>query len=78
MKLQFDFIDFLDSSQVYLDIISSCSGAINHYANLADDEDLKSILASLGYSIAQLKKIFANYSDLYITSKSIEGGNENG
>lgn len=78
MKLQFDFIDFFDSSQVYLDIISSCSGAVNHYANLTDDEDLKSISASLGYSIAQLKKIFSNYSDLYVTSKSIKGGNENG
>lgn len=70
MKKQFDPIDFFDSSQIYLDIISSCIGAIQHYSNITDNEDLKSVSASLNYAISQLKKEYSSYFNSDIPSQS--------
>jgi len=71
MKNYPDLIDFLDSCQIYFDILSTCRNALNYYSNLICDKDIQSISASMDYAISSLSK---NHSKL---SKSIKGGDIN-
>ncbi len=71
MKNQSSFIDFYDSSQIYMDMFSACSDALNYYSNIIGEQNLKSISAVLNFALESLKKEYSKYSD------SVKGGNPN-
>ncbi len=64
MNYQSHFIDFFDTSQIYLDILSSCSSALHYIASISDEQELRSIATSLDFANTKLKKLFTDYSDL--------------
>ena len=68
MKDQSSFIDFFDSSQIYMDMFAACSDALNYYSNIIGEQNLRSISAVLNFALESLKKEYTRYSD------SVKGG----
>jgi len=65
MSEKFDFIEFIDSTQINLDSIKSCTYAIHYHAQIHDDKSLRSIANTLEFNVEQLKKSFNEYLTLY-------------
>ncbi len=63
MKDQSSFIDFFDSSQIYMDMFSACSDALNYYSNIIGEKNLGSISSVLDFALNNLKKEYSKYSD---------------
>jgi len=71
MTKQFNFIDFFDSSQVYLDFILSCVSALHYIASISEQNDLLSVATTLDFAASKLKKLFSGYAN------SLQGGDNN-
>ncbi len=73
MSTKFNFIDFFDSIQIYIDFISSAVNGLRFIASVSDHgEDLQSIIATLENSENNIKKLMDQYLKIY------KGGDPNG
>lgn len=65
MQKKFDFIEFVDTTQIYLDQLATCSFALMHLANKHGDKSLDSAAIALGHGVDQLKEEFIKYIELF-------------
>ena len=72
MNKKSNFIDFFDTSQVYLDFLSSCSVGLHYLASVSDVKDLSAIAATVDFAVQRLKQLFDDYSE------SLQGGDKHG
>jgi len=71
MKRKPDFIDFLDASQIYFDLITTCICSLHFILSVTDEQCITSIISSLEYAEKGLEKLLNNYLE------SIKGGGNN-
>lgn len=67
-----DILDFLDSTQIYLEILATCYSALNYYHNLSGDSQVRSIAVTINSAIEELMKAYDNFS--LAKSQLPEGG----
>ncbi len=64
-KTQFDFLDFQDSLQPYLDLLSVSCTALAYKANEHDDKGLNLIAHAIDAQIEQIEELCNKYHALY-------------
>lgn len=65
MPVKFDFLDFQDSLQPYLDLLSVSCTALAYKANEHDDNGLNLIAHAIEAQISQIDELCKKYHSLY-------------